>query len=358
MLGLSAARLIKKSDHFLLGVILTIASRDSPQHLGMHSHCWEHTRQLLLDITLAVPWTQKSRVVEGLLLLSEWLPHSMLEQSTSEDFDHVFGEDRTAWSLIGLAVRYGYLMRIDTAAFRNVDQQEPREQQEYKRLIWTCMFDGFDSHQGHLLTGRIVIYIADRQISARLGQSFWSRGPSLSTRFTAKDFPTLTTLPGCGENYTSVLEATIELTQILHNAHAILYSSQERTRIMVRDGDYSRYLDDFQRAAQSWHTTWRDIQVSTKLKLPLFLLFEYVCLYVNAFSFQAILARRQAERRRSPNPRDRERGLTHPFEAGILRSPDGRYVFDAIDAATNIITLMNDADSQTDLRYLPSRYYL
>lgn len=88
--------------------------------------------------------------------------------------------------------------------------------------------------------------MADRQISVRLGQSFWSRGPSLNSNFTAKDFPSLQPHPdGDSEDYASMLQASMELTQILHNAHAVLYSSKSRTMAMVLEGNYARYLDDF-----------------------------------------------------------------------------------------------------------------
>ena len=45
-----------------------------------------------------------------------------------------------------------------------------------------------------------------------MGQSLWSRGPSLSTRFTADDFPSLQLSEDAQHNYASVLQATIELT--------------------------------------------------------------------------------------------------------------------------------------------------
>ncbi len=46
---------------------------DSPEHYLTHRYCWDYTQRLLLEVLLAHPWTQTSRTVEGLLLLSEWL---------------------------------------------------------------------------------------------------------------------------------------------------------------------------------------------------------------------------------------------------------------------------------------------
>ncbi|KAL7935943.1 hypothetical protein V8C35DRAFT_298616 [Trichoderma chlorosporum] len=337
ILGQSVNNKIRQSDFFLLTVILTIASRDSPTHSLIHRYCWDYTQKLLLEVLLGYPWTLKSRIVESLLLLSEWLPHIELTQAAQaapNENKSMFIEDRTSWSLVGLAVRQAYLMRLDQGAFPITITQETKEQAEHKRLTWT------------------FVYIADRQISVRLGQSFWSRGPSLSTPFTAKDFPSLQpTSNGGQEDYASAHQATLELTQLMHNAQAILYSSPKRTLAMVHDGDYSRYLDDFQRAAMNWHATWSDLAVSVKVKRSLSLVYEYLCLYVNAFSFQAVLTRTLAHKASSKQD-------SRPFSKGIMNSPDGRYVWDAITAATNTLKLLTDLNPKEELLYLPYRYYL
>ncbi|RFU82185.1 c6 transcription factor [Trichoderma arundinaceum] len=218
--------------------------------------------------------------------------------------------------------------------------QETKEQADHKRLIWT------------------FVYIADRQISVRLGQSFWSRGPSLSTRFTAKDFPSLQpTSKGNQDDFASVHQATMELTQLMHNVQAILYASPKRTLAMAHDGDYSRYLDDFQRAATNWHATWSDLSVSVKVKRSLSLVYEYLCLYVNAFSFQAVLTRMTTSPQASVHGHPLK-PFTKPFDKGIMTSPDGRYVWDAITAATNTLKLMTDFNPPQELCFLPYRYYL
>ncbi|KAF5016992.1 hypothetical protein F66182_11154 [Fusarium sp. NRRL 66182] len=246
---------LQKSDYFLLTAILTIASRDDPQQTLTHRYCWDHTQRLLIDVLLAHPWTQTPRTVEGLLLLAEWLPHIQIQETSSDSPKSLFSEDRTAWSLVGLAVRQGYLQRLDQGAFRNGDKSESKEQSEQNRLIWA------------------YIFMADRQISVRLGQSFWSRGPSLNANFTAKDYPSLQPLPDSdSEDYASILQASMELIQILHNAHAVLYSSKDRTMAMVLEGNYARYLDDFRTSATTWHSAWNSIAVSTKTKTTLMIM--------------------------------------------------------------------------------------
>jgi hypothetical protein len=202
------------------------------------------------------------------------------------------------------------------------------------------------------------IFMADRQISVRLGQSFWSRGPSLNSKFTAKDFPSLQPLLGSdSEDYASMLQAAMELTQILHNAHAILYSSKDRTMAMVLEGNYARYLDDFRTSATTWHSTWSSFAVSAKIKTTLMIMYEYICLYTNAFSFQAVLTRASIPQTSKKEPHNK-RTFTDLFAGGIMLSPDGRYIFDAIGAAMNLLGLMNSLDPHQVICYLPSRYYL
>lgn len=198
-----------------------------------------------------------------------------------------------------------------------------------------------------------------------MGQSFWSRGPSNGARFVAQDFPSLQPrLETNNEDYASVLQGTTELIQILHNAHAILYASKDRTLAMIYDGQYSRYLDDFRAAARTWHSAWSNIAVSSKVQTTLLIMYEYICLYTNAFSFQAVITRAAsaADPRLSSHKEQQQQQSRKPFAEllshGIMSSPDGRFIFDAFSAARNLLSLMNSLDPQTVLCYLPSRYYL
>ncbi|GKZ27181.1 hypothetical protein AbraIFM66951_001780 [Aspergillus brasiliensis] len=337
----SNMRAIQRSEYFLLTAVLTIASRDNPRHSLTHRYCWDHTQRLLVDVLLAHPWTQTPATVQGLLLLAEWLPHIQMQETTAESSKNLFSEDRTAWSLVGLAVRHGYLQRLDQAAFRDCNTNRSKQRSEQDRIVWS------------------FIFIADRQISVRLGQSFWSRGPSLAAKFTAADFPSLQPRPeNDNEDYASWLQASMELIQILHNAHAILYSSKERTLAMVYEGNYARYLDDFRTSATIWHSTWGNLAVSTKVKTTLLITYEYICLYTNAFSFQAVLTRASHPRPSSNENEQSKRPFADILSKGIMSSPDGRYIFDAISAAMNLLSLMNSLDPQHVLCYLPSRYYL
>jgi hypothetical protein len=200
----------------------------------------------------------------------------------------------------------------------------------------------------------VVVYLADRQISVRMGQSFWSRGPSLSTKFTATDFPTLQPNSNAEEDYASVLQAAIELTQVLHNVHDILYISRSRTMEIMQMGDYSRYLDDSLKSLAAWSQIWGPLNVSPKLKSAFRIMYEYLYLYVNAFPLQAIISRSSSLQRGTMFDHN-EQSL---FPRGVMASPDGRFIFETIRAAKAILKDFSEMNAVEYIRYLPSRLYL
>ena len=186
----------------------------------------------------------------------------------------------------------------------------------------------------------------------RLGQSFWSRGPSLSSHFTADDFPSLKPEPGDLHDYASVLQANLELVQVLPNAHLILYASPERTNTLINNGDYARYLDDFLSSATSWHTAWQRLDDPRDINAAVLLTYEYVCLYVNAFAFQAVIARSIKHRKGN------DLLNADLFPRGSMSSPDGLYVTGAIAAATKLLQRLTGLHPQEQFQYLPSRFFL
>ncbi|OJI96894.1 hypothetical protein ASPVEDRAFT_260312 [Aspergillus versicolor CBS 583.65] len=195
-----------------------------------------------------------------------------------------------------------------------------------------------------------------------MGQSFWSRGPSLSTHFTAKDFPSLCLRADAEHNYALVLQASIELTQLLHNVHDILYSSKERQMQMVRRGDYNRYLDDFRRSLLAWQGRWDDLKASPKLSSTLRIVKEYVRLYVNAFAFQSILSRAVRENHHHASGGTiSESDPRHPlslFPHGITSTPEGAYVLEALDASRDILIITSQTNPESHLRHMPFRFYV
>lgn len=194
-----------------------------------------------------------------------------------------------------------------------------------------------------------------------MGQSFWSRGPSLSTNFTANDFPTLRLRADAEHKYAHVLQATIELTQLLHNVHDTLYASKERRTQMVRRGDYNRYLDDFRHSMSAWKDRWDGLETSPKLHCTMHIFKEYVRLYANSFSFQSLLSRAAHHSRPAGENRATTSGPKRApslFPRGIMSTAEGAYMLEAVDAARAILTIVVQTISQAQIRYMPFRFYM
>lgn len=192
-----------------------------------------------------------------------------------------------------------------------------------------------------------------------MGQAFWCRGPSLSARFTAKDFPSLQPLNLQDEDLASWVQAQVELTALFGNAHDILFASKARTVELITRGDYGKYIDDTSRAMTAFSNAWKSIAVSKHLRGCLHLMQEYLRLYVNAFAFQAVLYRAS---RLCPMPLERERETTtHPldFPDSAMASADARHIYEALDAAESLLKIfIQNFDPMQHLRHMPARFYL
>ncbi len=98
-------------------------------------------KQLLLDVLLGHPSTQQIGSVEGLLLLSEWVPDIQFDrlQRTGLPRGKIgASEDSTAWSLVGQAVRQAYLLKLDRMSFREEFSGELKDEVDRMRLVWSC----------------------------------------------------------------------------------------------------------------------------------------------------------------------------------------------------------------------------
>lgn len=189
-----------------------------------------------------------------------------------------------------------------------------------------------------------------------MGQAFWCRGPGSSARFTADDYPSLQPKHAYEDDYASLLEAQVEITGLFGNVHDILYASKKRTIGLMLMGDYTRYLDDHDRGLAAWKGTWGSLKVSPYLKSLLDLQHEYLRLYVTAFAFQAVVCR-------TLHQSQRQQGHVTPprtyFPDGVMACPDSRYIFSAVEAASNLLRILcEQIDPVRHLRYLPVRFLL
>ncbi|CAM1510831.1 Fc.00g083440.m01.CDS01 [Cosmosporella sp. VM-42] len=117
-----------KHESFLLTSILVVASKDRPDLVDLHRSIWNYMRQLILDVVLGMASIRNVGCVEGLLLLGEW---TLLNQGQTHD-----GGEGAAWSILGLAVRLAYLLRLEESSFKGGEGEVDASIQQ-QRLAWT-----------------------------------------------------------------------------------------------------------------------------------------------------------------------------------------------------------------------------
>ncbi|RMY87311.1 hypothetical protein D0861_05441 [Hortaea werneckii] len=339
-------------ERFLLTAVLTIASKDRPELGALHNQIWAYMQQLILHVAIGASSTRRVGSVEGLLILAEWAPHGD-DGMPAATIVAESGED-SAWSLVGLAVRQGYLLHLEQHSFRSEAKEESKAVTDRNRLAWTCksVWPFANDHCLHL--DKTLFCWIDKYLYA------WARHFGVegsSARFTANDYPTLQPKHVYEDDFASVLQAQVEITSLFGQVHDILYSSKERTVNLMLKGDYTKYLDDHARALAAWKDSWSSLRVSQYLKAILDLHYEYLRLYVTAFAFQAVVCRAMQET--PSNHSGRNTKSRSCFPNGIMACPDSQSIFDAIDAATGLLKILTEnMDPVNHIRYLPVRFLL
>ncbi|KUJ12183.1 uncharacterized protein LY89DRAFT_688641 [Mollisia scopiformis] len=315
---------LSRNEPHLFSAILTVASKDNER---VHQICYDHMQQLVSDILAGADANVEA--VEALLLLSQWVSHRP-QASVAVGRGE---EDRVAWMYIGTALRLGYFLGIDRAAFKSDSHEDPAIFNR-KRLVWSAC------------------YICDRQVSVRLGKGFWARGPGPLSGLTASDFPTLQRTSPNDDDWALIFQANLELTQIFSNVHDILYSSKGHGWKEMLEGRYAKYLDDFRTSIRRWNDVWGTLICSSRLKASLLLTYDYLRLYVNAFAYQATISRAVTFHR------DSQHNPNRPMPLISATAPDARFIYEALDAAKSLLSTFNNFVDPQTLRYMPSSYYL
>ncbi|RDA89751.1 hypothetical protein CP533_2922 [Ophiocordyceps camponoti-saundersi (nom. inval.)] len=318
----------EKEPH-LLTAILTVASKDDPSWSRVHEACSQFMESLVTKLIHSGSTNIGS--VEALLILAEWAPQRSNEYSTIGCGQ----EDNGAWMLVGMAIRLGYLQRLEQTALVPENGSQSVDVSR-KRIAWAAC------------------YMSDRQVSIRLGKGFWSRGPIPSISWRAADFPSLQNQALGPDNLALLFQAQLELIQLFSNAHDILYSSSTHRKQLYTGGEYIRYIDDFASVLRKWKLSWANFTPTVKASLVLS--FEFLRLYINAFAFQATLNRAVA--RASQRASVKAQMVSNLF-SDVAGNPDARFIYESIDAANSLLSILNSfIDPVAGLKCMPLKYCL
>ncbi|QGA20081.1 hypothetical protein EYB26_007781 [Talaromyces marneffei] len=309
-----------RREPHLLTAILTIAAKDIVNGEPIQKICAQYMQCLVSEIIAGKKCGVEA--VEALLLLAEWVPPGVHSEPAR---GYCGNEDMAAWMHIGLAIRIAYILRLDRAMFddlRNGIVSLSRE-----KYAW------------------LACYLSDRQISVRIGRPFACRGLEPSILFGNSSLPSVNSSdPQSTEDndFVHLFRARLELTQIFTNVHEALYCSMDfspdlSTR-MMQVGTYTVLLDDFRGAISAWNKIWGSLPCSSHVRILLQLSYEYLRLYTNAFAFQASALRKtSSESQALEYPSDEVDSTT-----GTGSLPDARFIYDSIDAAKALLTIINN----------------
>ncbi|KAM4064424.1 fungal zn(2)-Cys(6) binuclear cluster domain-containing protein [Hirsutella rhossiliensis] len=319
-----------KEPH-LLTAILTVASKDDPSWSRVYEACSQYMESLVSKLIYAGSTNIGS--VEALLILAEWAPQRPQDNSTIGCGQ----EDHGAWMLVGIAIRLGYLQRLEQTGLVSENGAQSADASR-KRIAWAAC------------------YMSDRQVSIRLGKGFWSRGPIPSISWRAADFPSLQNQALGPDSLALLFQAQLELIQLFSNAHDILYSSSTHRKQLYTGGEYIRYIDDFASVLRKWKLSWANCTFTPPVKASLVLSFEFLRLYINAFAFQATLNRAVARAGQRTSVKAQAIGSLFSDVAG---NPDARFIYESIDAANSLLSILNTfIDPVAGLKCMPLKYCL
>ncbi|PHH92623.1 hypothetical protein CDD83_6550 [Cordyceps sp. RAO-2017] len=319
-----------KEPH-LLTAILTVASKDDPSWSRVYEACSQYMETLVSKLIHAGSTNIGS--VEAMLILAEWAPQRPQDNSTIGCGQ----EDHGAWMLVGIAIRLGYLQRLEQTALVPENGSQSVDVSR-KRIAWAAC------------------YMSDRQVSIRLGKGFWSRGPIPSISWRAADFPSLQCQALGPDNLALLFQAQLELIQLFSNAHDILYSSSTHRKQLYTGGEYIRYIDDFASVLRKWKLSWANCTFTPPVKASLVLSFEFLRLYINAFAFQATLNRAVA--RAGQRSSIKAQAVNNLF-SDVAGNPDARFIYESIDAANSLLSILNSfIDPVAGLKCMPLKYCL
>ncbi|KAG4433047.1 hypothetical protein IFR05_011465 [Cadophora sp. M221] len=318
------------NEPHLLTAMITVAARDLPQPDNILHTCSSYMHQLVSEIIAGKKCDVEA--VEALLLLAEWEPQDSLSEGKEVGCGE---EDRAAWMHVGLALRIGYFLGLDRTAIKH-DDEDKAAHFNRRRVTW-----------------------AGKQLSARIGRAFWSRGPVVLSgigrhgRQVFDDFRPLQPQTSDETDYASVLQANLDLTQLFSNVHDVLYSGMGSSMKLMLAGNYVKYVDDFRRAIESWRSVWGTLTCPPNIKATLQMSYEYLRLYTNAYAFQATVTRAVAAKTSGAV------STNEPPHNGIPSLPDARFIYESVDAAKSLLSIINSyIDAENCLRYLPLRFSL
>ncbi|KAK6386190.1 hypothetical protein LTS17_001765 [Exophiala oligosperma] len=338
-----------REPHFT-AAILVVTTGLLGEH-NLHQLLWRRVERVFAEV--AIKGTNESlEMIEGLLLLSGTVIPLFNPFTYSKCVDvfleyppnmgHSTGlrfEDRMCWMTVGTAVRLGYLLGLEQLVMQPDDIEEKNfEDRARGKIVWSYCF------------------LLDRQISIRVGKPFWHRSPGMTIQHLhfnpADDFPQMREIEGHQDDYAAYLQCLMHITQVLSNAHDLLYPSRSHSLAIAKAEHYYKHIDEFTEALSAVRNRWQKKPWRTHpINECVWISFHHLRLYIYSFSLQGHM-------QRAESCNDGRRPLDY-FPTGLMGSVDARFIIEAMNAAADILRLAIGRFQPTGaLACLPLRFFL
>lgn len=100
--------------------------------------------------------------------------------------------------------------------------------------------------------------------------------PGPLTTLRREDYPSLLPQSPNEEDYASIFQATLELTQLFSNVHDVLYSNPGSSFRSHLSGGYIKFIDDFRSAIYGWKSVWGTLTCKSHNSSKVFKSLQYV----------------------------------------------------------------------------------
>lgn len=388
------------SEPFLLTVIVTIASRymklsgpgGTSRSYAIHDMLWKEVKRgferlMWGGAPASTPhfpgtetWSQKNAdsgirrrrglrtlgTLEALIVLTEWhvrclhFPMELggdwwgiaIPDDDEEDFRRNMGykcekigdmleparrSDRMSWMLLGNA--------LSLACELGVYDDSIKEEQNYDQLFYK---------KSLRVRKKLGVYIL--QLASRLG---WTppipeslTSPELMMRH-RNETPRWSTE---GERDDIVFDYWAELTFLMKNGAEKLFSSRERTREIIKSGQYGPLLHECYPEMRNWKERFERLQLPSAIHNIMTLEYEHVRLFINSIALQAVVSR-CTDTSTTANPRPPP---SSSFAALMqIYSADVEFIKEVVDASRCVLTtVVEKMHPAGQLRHAPVRIFL
>ncbi|EXJ71694.1 uncharacterized protein A1O5_05502 [Cladophialophora psammophila CBS 110553] len=221
-----------REPHFMAAIL--VVTTGLLGEYTLHRHLWQRVERLFAQV--AIKGTDESlEMIEGLLLLSEYPPN--MGHSTGLGF-----EDRMCWMTVGTAVRLGYLLGLEQLVMQPDDIEEKFVDDRGRgKIVWAFQI-------ATVSIDKYLFALANHSGTELTGERH-STGPGMTIQHLhfdpADDFPQMREIEGLQDDYAAYLQCLMHITQVLSNAHDLLYPSKSHSLAIAKAEHYYKHIDEF-----------------------------------------------------------------------------------------------------------------